>query len=262
MAKKGGGDQVTQNRLDPETQAYLRKIYGAAAGASQQPYTPYGGQTVAGVSDLTTGAAEDFQHGSKLLGQGVDAMGGDQEAFSKFFNPYQQNVLDSVQRQTNEQAKLASMGVNDEATRAGAFGGSRHGVAEGVALGDVYNKGADRMAGLTAQGFTDSWGRAQDAANFGMGSAGKAAGMGDYFRQVQQQYLDDEQKKFTDARDWDLRNLDVLKSGISGMPNGTSTSQPSTNNAGAGILGGAVAGSKFGVPGAVAGGILGSGWLF
>src|SRR4051812_43243459 len=118
MAKKGGSDTPT---LDPQAKAYRDKVYGAASNVAQQPYTPYGGQEVAGVSDLSTQAAQGYQHGAGLFGLGVDALGGDQAAFSKFFNPYQSNVLDAVQRQTGEQARHARMDIGDEATLAGAF---------------------------------------------------------------------------------------------------------------------------------------------
>ena len=52
-------------------------------------------------------------------------------------------------------------------------------------------------------------------------------GAGDYNRQVAQQGLDDRYRQFLEQRDWGLRNFDVLKSGLTGLPYGQ-TQQTST----------------------------------
>lgn len=216
---------TSTSKLDPQAQAYRDKIYGAAQKAAGQPLTQFAGPEVAGVNGLSTDAAAGYRKGGSLFGLGVDAMGGNQEAFSKFFNPYQDNVLNAVQRQTGEAARHARMDIGDEATLASAFGGDRHGVAEGVATGDIYKAGGDRMADLTYQGFNDANARAAQAANLGFGALGAGAGMGDYFRQIQQQQLDANKNKFNEARDWGVRNLGILKSGMEGTPYGQTSTE-------------------------------------
>jgi hypothetical protein len=256
MAKKGGGSQTVTQKLDPQTQQMQGEIYRRAQQASTQPYTAYQGQTVAGVSPLATGAAGSFQQLGGLAGLGGAAMAGDPSAFGRFMNPYLQNVVGQVGQQFNQLRNQATLDTNQQATQAGAFGGSRHGIMQGERLGQLDRAQADQTAQLLNQGFNDSWNRAQQTANFGFGALGSQFAAGDYFRNVQQQGLDDNQRRFNEARDWDVRNLDILKSGMTGTPYGQSQTQPTSRNALAGAAGGALTGFQLGGP---VGGIIGGG---
>jgi hypothetical protein len=120
MAKKGDSQAVTQT-LDPKALAYRDKIFGAASNAAQQPLTQYNGQEVAGPSSLTTDAAGGYQHGAGLFGLGVDAMSGDADAFSKFYNPYQSNVLDAITRQAQRGRYSCSHGHRRSGRPRGRF---------------------------------------------------------------------------------------------------------------------------------------------
>lgn len=250
MAKKGGSQTTTQ-KLDPQTEAMQRDVYNRARQASQQPYTPYQGQTVASASPLSAQAAQQYQQLGGLAGLGGAAMAGDPNALGAFFNPYQSNVINAVGQQYDTLRGQAHLDANDAATRAGAFGGSRHGIAEGARLGQLDQGQAQTTANLLQSGFNDAQQRALQAANFGMGALGQQFGAGDYFRNIQQQYLGDQQNRFNEARDWDVRNLGILQSGLSGTPYGQSQSQPVTSNIAAGALGGALTGSQIGsvIPG-------------
>lgn len=272
MAKKGGGNQTVTQKLDPATEAYQKQIYDAAQRASSQPYTPYGGQTVAGVSSLSPqgvgimqDAAGAFGGASHLAGLGSAALGGDQDAFAKFQNPYQQSVLDSIGGDFNQIRQHATLNADDAATKAGAFGGDRHAVMLGEQLGQIDRAQGDTMAQFRNSGFNDAMGRAAQATQLGLGAAGQQYGAGqglfgagDYFRNVQQQGLDSAHQQFNEGRDWNLRNLDVLKSGVQGTPYGTSQVTPTNRNALAGAAGGAMTGFEIGGPwGAAIGGGLG-----
>jgi hypothetical protein len=256
MAKKGGGSQTVTQKLDPLTQQMQGEIYRRAQSASTQPYTPYRGQTVAGVSPLSTQAAGQFGQLGGLAGLGGAAMAGDPAAFARFHNPFQSAVLDRLGASFDQLRGKTLMNANDQATQAGAFGGSRHGIMAGEQLGQIDRAQMDATANLLHQDFGDAFGRAQQTANFGLGALGQAFGAGDYFRNVQQQQLDDQQRRFNEARDWDVRNLDILKSGMSGVPYGQSQTQPVSRNALAGAAGGALTGFQLGGP---VGGIIGGG---
>jgi hypothetical protein len=90
-------------------------------------------------------------------------------------NPYQQQVLDRIQGDYGRLNSMAQMGVNDQFTKAGAFGGSRQGVASGVASGEIARGLGDQMAQLRYQGFNDQMQRGF------MGAQG-AAGIGQYWQ--------------------------------------------------------------------------------
>ncbi len=68
-------------------------------------------------------------------------------------NPYQQQVIDNTTRQMQEAYQMADMGLGDQAAGAGAFGGARHGLAQGELAGDFTRNVGDMTAGLNQQGF-------------------------------------------------------------------------------------------------------------
>lgn len=130
--------QSGQTGLDAQTEAWRRQVMEAAQGA---------------------GGA-----GNPLMNQGVGAMTG---GANPFMNPYQQQVIDQLNKQYEVGSQMANRATNDAATRAGAFGGSRHGVAAGVAQGQVMQNRDMQMANLLNQGFEGSMDRARWAAEQG-----------------------------------------------------------------------------------------------
>lgn len=248
---KSPGAQVTRTEPDRLTNDFNRTRYGAARAAGSQPYTPYLGQTVAGASSLSPEAVERTRLASNFGMMGMGAMAGDPTMVAQMMNPYNA-TLDPYWAQ---QRQMTLGAIGDQATRAGAFGGGRHGVAEGQALSDIANAQAMQRYGE----FNSAMGRAGQLANFGMGANSQLFGMGDYFRNIQQQQLDDQLRRFEEARDWDVRNLNVLNSAVGG-PSGQTTTTPMNRNAMGAALGGAATGSMFGPVGAgigAAGGLLG-----
>ena len=231
---KGAGEQVVKNELDPATKEHMRRTFGAAAAAGAQPYTPYQGQTVAGVSSLAPEAIERMRQASNF------GMGGMQQMANLAMGDY--GALTPAFQRAQEQAIAAG---NEQATRAGAFGGSRHGVAQGELQANVANQQA--MLGVNA---------AQQLAQMGMGQNAAQFGAGDYMRNVQQEQLTDQQRRFMEARDWDQRNLGIL-TGAMGGPSGSTQTTPQSRNVLGGVAGGAMAGSPFGLPGMIGGGLLG-----
>lgn len=119
-------------------------------------------------------------------------LGGDQKAGQQYMNPYQQQVIDNLISNMGVANQNTMNQVNDAATRAGAFGGSRHGVATGVALAENQRNLGTQVSGLLNQGYADATNRAMNAANLGM-TAGSP----------------------------DLWRLNMLKQGFQGMPYGT-----------------------------------------
>lgn len=125
-----------------------------------------------------TGAL-DFYGGARGAGQqGLDALSGNAYAAQQFMNPYQQQVIDRMNEQFGVQNQMTTNQVSDDATRAGAFGGSRHGVAQGVALGENARNQGMLTAGLLNQGFEGAMGRAGQVAGLGFDAAGAGAGLG------------------------------------------------------------------------------------
>jgi hypothetical protein len=160
----GGGSG--SEGVDANTQAYIDQMRQAAQNA---------GSAVPG---SVTGA-QNYYTGAMGAGQsGYDALSGNAEAAQKFMNPYQSQVLDQMTKQFGVQNKMTENQMNDAATRAGAFGGSRHGVATGVALGENQRNQASQYAGLLNSGFEGAMGRAGQVAGMGFDAAGAGANLG------------------------------------------------------------------------------------
>jgi hypothetical protein len=252
MGAKQSGSQTVTQQPDALTQEWRKMVMGYGMGAlgmpgtqgTQRPGGTWGAlgamgsgispainpmgqplQAVPGMDPASLEAMRNYQGMASAGNLGLGALSGDPNSVSQMMNPYQSNVLDMVSGRYGDLANMTRMNVNDAATRAGAFGGSRHGVAEGVALGELSKGMGQQMAGLQYQGFNDAMGRAQGLANLGLGANGQLGQMGDYSRQV------------TMSQDPAMRNLQILQGLLSGMPMGMSTTQPTYSNPLGGLLG-------------------------
>jgi len=113
-------------------------------------------------------------------------------------NPYQRQVIDAANQQWNQNDEHTMNAVNDRATMAGAFGGSRHGIATGSALAQNNMNRNAQVSGLLSSGYSDAMARASQLA--GMGFAGSQAnanlGMGG-IGSPEQWYLEQLRKGWT-----------------------------------------------------------------
>lgn len=202
---KGGDVSVSQN-VDPRTQAYVDQLRQAALGyagigggptgpaAASRPRrfsyggrlidipgsgggaaTPYSGATnlpQATIDPALLDALGDYGSYADTGRMGLTALAG---GSNPFLNPYMDALTSSFDAIRSR--SLSSIG--DAAQLTGAFGGSRQGVAEGTALGEIgREEGLARMSAFdTAQG------RAAQAA--GLGLAG-LAGQGELARYIQE----------------------------------------------------------------------------
>jgi hypothetical protein len=198
MSASTSGQRQTQNSqtsVDAQTNARMGQIYDAGNAAGN-----------AGPGPLLTGAS-DFNTGLMTAGAtGAAALGGDAAATQRLMNPYQQQVIDANNAAYQKTQAQTVNQTNDLATRAGAFGGSRHGVAEGVALGNNAMAHDAQTAGLLYQGYGDTMNRASQAANLGYMGAGANSQLG-----------------FAGVGDPNLYRLNMLKAGYLG-PTGTQSS--------------------------------------
>lgn len=236
MAKKGGSKTVTTD-IDPASQKARDEVYGLAREA--------GNVTMPGVNGLTQEAIGNYRGMTDTGNLGMRALGGDAGAISTLMNPYQQNVMDAMNRQFGDTRLQTMNAVDDAATQAGAFGGSRHGVAEGVALSQLGKTQNDAISNLLYSGFGDAMNRAGTAANLGFGANGQLASLGDYSRNVIM------------SQNPALNKFNFMNQAVSSMPHGQTQTTPMERNAGAGALGGASIGAKFGPWGALGGAVLG-----
>lgn len=174
MSKSAGGQKQNQHSdmsqsttVDPQTMAWMQQIMAAAQQAGN-----------AGPSSLVTGAT-DYNSAMTGAGQkGLAALSGDAGAARDLMNPYQGQVIDAANAQWNNADQHTMSAMNDAATKANAFGGSRHGVATGVALGENNRNRMGQISGLLNSGYEGAMGRAAQLAQGGFQGAGANANLG------------------------------------------------------------------------------------
>lgn len=216
---KSRGSTTTTTAPDAQTSEYMRKIWGAAGAAVNAP--------AFGVDPMVTQAGQTYSQMAGAGGLGLRALSGDQSAYAQLANPYQNEVLDATARQFGDTRAATMNSVNDAATQAGAFGGSRHGVAEGVAMRGVAQDQDAQMAGLRMQGYNDTMGRASTLGGYGSIGAGGLSSLGQYSRDVAM------------SNDPSMRALQYYSQAFAGMPHGQvqTQTQDSGGNWATGLLG-------------------------
>jgi hypothetical protein len=296
MSKGGGGGTQTtiaKQELDPQLKAAymgnLQQAQQVAAGLAPRQFAGFdplysqGEQMALGAA---TGPGSQALNQSIGVAQGLTSfdpaqVGFDQRLVEQYYNPFQQQVIDTTLQDIERQRQMASQNLGQQATAARAFGGSRQGVAEGVMAGEFGRTAAQTAANLRQQGYQGALqaSMAQQLANqqaglagaqfrlgagqqlAGLGQARTAAdlmaaqtamGLGGARQQFAQQQLDA-------ARNLELERLGITQSalGLTSPTMGatqTQTGPGAYTNPIAGGLGGALAGaSLFGTGGALAG---------
>ena len=124
-------------------QPYLEDVLTGAQEQYQREYEPFPESRLVETPERRTEALTALQDMDLArMSQNVydDAISGTQAAGAGFpdtnieayMNPYQQLVTDQLLRRATERRGVARKGIGDAAARAGAYGGSRQGVAEAM----------------------------------------------------------------------------------------------------------------------------------
>lgn len=149
---------------------------GAAAGqpSVQQPMPQAGGASGAAPNVFNQAAGA---YNTALQGPNI----------GQFMNPYTQEVIDRAGADMMRQSQMAQNQLGAQATTARAFGGSRHGVAEGTMMGDYGRAFGDMAAQQRMQGFNTALGAAQNQQSMMSQLAGQGFGFGQALNAQQMQ---------------------------------------------------------------------------
>ena len=94
-----------------------------------------------------------------------------------FNNPYQQQVVDNVQQDIERQRQMAMNTLGAQAQGAGAYGGSRQGVAEGVTNAEYGRMAANQLGNLRMQGYNTAMANAMADRTSRLGAASQLGSM-------------------------------------------------------------------------------------
>jgi hypothetical protein len=215
---------TTQSMPEFQEQFLSETLLPFATEFSQQEFTPYTGEMVAGVSPLSMGAQTQF-------GQIADIANMTPQDFAAMtqanMNPFQDQVIDAALARSQRERDIARTGEMADITRAGAFGNERRGVFEGERQA-AFELGQNEMiANLMSQGYSQA--QAQTMAQLGarQGAAGQAAAgmmqLGNLEQLTQQAGLDAQMQEFMRQQNMPLQQLGALVSAAGGVPAGYGT---------------------------------------
>lgn len=272
-----GTKTTTEQSMPAFQQQFLTgSVLPYAKGIAGRDFTAYEGDRVAGLTSLQDEALTGYGNldaGAEAYGQASDIygdLGGFQSQdlnaaqisdvdMGQYMSPYTQNVIDASLRTLGGAQEQALNKQGAQASAAGAFGGSRHGVAEAETRKAYGQQASDLVTNQMQQAFMNAQNMAgRDIASqneFALGNraaseraagirAGGAAGLattagqqlgaemdvlgaqmqaGDAQRALDQAGLDAEYKEFMREMGFPLIGLDALTAAAGGIPRGYGT---------------------------------------
>lgn len=172
------GSSQSLNEIPQWVQNAGQANYGLAQNVASQPLQQYQGQMVADVAPQSQqawnlaansgGVGQDAQNAAQAgylntLGQAPNAVNAaqiSQQNLSPYMNPYTQSVINSTLPIMQQNLALQQNQNQDAAASAGAYGGSRQGVQQGVTQAQGAMNMAQMAAGLNQQNFQQAQGAA------------------------------------------------------------------------------------------------------
>lgn len=133
----------------------------AMAGNPQQAQTT----AQPNVYNQSAGAYNAALQGTAAAGAGPN--------IGAFMNPFTRSVTNQTLGDLERQRQMQTNTLGAQASQAGAFGGSRHGVAEALTNEAFARQGANTLANLNQQGFNTALGAAQAQQGLGLQAAGQ-----------------------------------------------------------------------------------------
>ena len=166
-------------------------------GANAIPYTEFQANQSAGASSLAADRANTlgpglqqtpqqpgFNVNQAAAGSLQGAIGATQQAMQgplnvgAYANPYTSAVIDRTQQDIERQRQIATNTLGAQATAAGAFGGSRQGVAEGVMAGEYGRMAGDIAAQQRQANYSQALQAAMADRQARLGAASQLGGLG------------------------------------------------------------------------------------
>lgn len=142
-------------------------VGGAPTGGTYQPLAPQGNFNV---NQAAAGGLQQAMQGTQaaMAGPNVGA----------FMNPYTSMVTGTALNDLERQRQMTANTTGAQATQAGAFGGSRHGVADALTNEAFARQGSQMFGNLQQQGYNTALNAAQNQQNIQMGGAAQLGQLG------------------------------------------------------------------------------------
>ena len=223
----------------------------AAANSSVAQFSPLQNQSFQGAQNLqtpgqfgmATGAAGMGTMGSLNAGQNLQNQSTNPYAVGAYMNPYIQNALNPALQLSNQQYGMQGAAQQGAATQAGAFGGSRNALMQGLnqqnqmlannqLIGNAYNTAYNNAQGQMntvaqtgLQGYNQGIAGANTLANIGTGQLGAQTNIlgtqnqyGQQQTAQQQAVINQAMQNYQTGQQYPWTQLTNLKNLVSGIP--------------------------------------------
>jgi len=228
--------------------------YGDVSDYANRPYEEYSGAEIAGFTPDQLAAFErarefsgagvgqdELAQARGLVSRAVDPISG--QAIAQYMNPYTDSVINQNIQDLDRARQIAMLSNADGANRAGAFGGSRHGLVESETNRNYLESVARNSANLRRQGFDNALNQANRFAERQIDAASHLRNLGLSRRNfsqediellnnigVQQQQLNQDnltmgRQRWMDERFYPERMLGIQGNALYGMPYGQTNYQ-------------------------------------
>ena len=131
--------------------------------------------------------ANPFQRASTANMGAMQTFANPAAAAANLMNPYENQVVQATMRDVGQQALKAQNVLGAQAQQAGAYGGSRHGIAEAEMAKNFTQQMADQSARMRQSGYNQAMNNAFTAAQGLQGAGQQAFGMGQAVNRQQMQ---------------------------------------------------------------------------
>ena len=206
--KGGVGGQVANPMPGRVTGPTMDQQVGGQSMAPQGVLSPQGDFNV------NDAAAAGLQQG--MLGT-QSAMAGPN--IGQFQNPYQEQVTNNTMNDLERQRQMQMNNIGASASAAGAFGGSRHGVAEALTNEGFAQQGANAFGQLNHQGFNTALGAAQNQQGMQMAGSAQMANMGNQAFNTSQAITNQQSQQGLQAQAMQQQLIDAARGGFSQYTN-------------------------------------------
>lgn len=158
MSANAGNVDVNQIRQNLANRDRSQDHYMQMGGSNPA----YGGQDVYGqASQGLTQAMDVTSQGTQFSPMAITAPS--QATMGQYMNPYESQVVGQSLQDLERSRKMAQNVGGAQASQAGAFGGSRHGIAEAETNRAFADQAARTASGLRQSGYTQAQNLAQQA---------------------------------------------------------------------------------------------------
>lgn len=249
MGKKSGGSSSTSTSgpWEPMT-PYVKDVMGQAQGLYGLGKQNFPDQTFAPLNEVQqAGMSAQLNYGTNvtpgLIGQAQGAWGSALNSPDVANNPYVQDMMQQNQNMVNRNLfENLIPGAQQDAALSGGYGGSRQGVAEGIAMRGTQEALANQnaatqmdayRAGLGAQG--NAMGMTGDMLNQGFMPGQTMQNIGRQIGDEQQKYIDESMMRHAFGQDapWDmLGKYAGVVTPFSGMQTSTQSSKSQDQSGG------------------------------